>query len=136
MSVIDNIKSFISTNSIKKSYFVKWYVDSKDKSEEDYNDNCKTLANVTYQTAIHTWLMEEEVQEAIKAYLKQQRNVKMLEIYDSMYNKAIDKGDVNSAKWVEEFFKSNFFEDTQDEINQFMDGIDIPALQNSGRNDK
>lgn len=136
MSVIDNIKSFISTNSIKKSYFVKWYVDSKDKSEEDYNNNCKTLANVTYQTAMHTWLMEEQVQEAIKAYLKQQRNVKMLEIYDSMYNKAVDKGDVNSAKWVEEFFKSNFFEDTQDEINQFMDGINIPALQNSGGNDK
>lgn len=49
------------------------------------------------------WLLKNDVQEAIKAYLKSSKTLKMLDIYNSMYNKAVNKGDVNSAKWCEEF---------------------------------
>lgn len=132
MSVINNIKGLISTNSIKKSYFAKWYVDSKDKSEEDFNNKCKSLSNVTYQTAMTNWLIDEEVQEAIKAYIKQQRNIKILEIYYSMYDKAVNKADVNCAKWVEEFFKSDFFEDSVDEVDDYLSNINIPGLKSGG----
>ena len=49
-------------------------------------------------------------------------------MYDTMYNKAL-KGDVNSAKWCETFFKSEFFEDSTDEIDQYLNGIELPSLQ-------
>lgn len=122
------IKEHIKANANKKSYFVKWYVNSKDKSKEDYDNNCRHNSLVEYDHAMGEWLLEEDVQEAIKSYLKAQRAVKMLEIYNSMYQKAIEKGDVNSAKWCEQFFKSDFFESGQDEINNYLEGIDIPAL--------
>lgn len=128
MSIINEIKKSIDTNSQKKAYFVRWYVDS-DKSKDSYDKDCKNLTATNYETVMKEWLMQEDVQEAIKQYLKLQRNIKMMEIYDAMYDKAIKKGDVNSAKWCETFFKSDFFENEEDEIDNYLDGVDIPALQ-------
>lgn len=130
MGAISNIKKYLSNNQDKKAYFVKWYVDS-DKTEESFNKMCKSSA-VTYEYAMNEWLMEEDVQEAIKQYLKVQRSLKMLDIYNAMYKKALDKGDTNSAKWCSDFFKSDFFEDSADEVDDYLSGIDIPALKKSG----
>lgn len=132
MGIIKNIESNFDSNGIKKSKFARWYIDSKDKTESDYNDNCKNQTNVSYEHAMNEWLMDEQVQDAIKQYLKAQRNIKMLDIYNSMYNKAIDKGDTNSAKWCSEFFKSDFFEDNVDEVDDYLSGIEIPSLKKSG----
>ncbi|NMM65541.1 hypothetical protein HBE96_23470 [Clostridium sp. P21] len=121
------LKKFFKSNGKKKEYFVKWYIDS-DKSKESYDKNCKKNSEVEYDTAMNNWLLEEETQEAIKEYLKAKRKLKMLEMYDAMYNKAI-AGDVKSAEWVEKFFKSDFFEDGVDEVNDYLEGINIPALK-------
>ncbi|AKN32314.1 hypothetical protein Ccar_16165 [Clostridium carboxidivorans P7] len=128
MSRIADIKKNIKTNSNKKSYFVRWYIDS-DKSKDSYNKEIKNVTQVGYETAMQEWLYDEDVQEAIKQYLKVLRNIKMLNIYESMYNKALNKGDVNAAKWIESFFKSDFFESGQDEINNYLEGINIPGLE-------
>ncbi|OFI05266.1 hypothetical protein CLOACE_18840 [Clostridium acetireducens DSM 10703] len=121
-----DLKKILKTNAKKKEFFVKWFVDG-DKTKEDYNKNCKKNSEVEYNTAMEKWLLEEDVQEAIKIYMKKQRNIKMLEIYDSMYNKALS-GDVKSAEWVEKFYKSDFFGDDSDEIDDFLTGINIPSL--------
>lgn len=133
MGVIKDIEKNFESNATKKSKFARWYVDSKDKNKADYNDNCKSGTNVTYEYAMSEWLMDEQVQEAIKQYLKAQRSIKMLDIYNSMYNKAIDKGDTNSAKWCADFFKSDFFQDSVDEVDDYLEGINIPALKGSGK---
>lgn len=127
MSRIADIQQNIKVNSKKKSYFVRWYVDS-DKSKKNYNEKIKNLCQVEYETAMNKWLYDEDVQESIKQYLKSIRNIKILDIYNSMYQKAIEKGDVNSAKWCEQFFKSDFFENGEDEIDNYLEGINIPAL--------
>ncbi|NFG97874.1 hypothetical protein FC824_15365 [Clostridium sporogenes] len=128
MSVLTDIKKMISVNAIKKSFFVKWYVDSKDKSKESFDKEVRKSCNCEYEYAMNNWLIEEEIQNAIKEYLKQQRSIKMLEIYDSMLEKAL-KGDVKASEWVEKFFKSDFFESEEDEANTLLEGIDIPALK-------
>jgi hypothetical protein len=88
---------------------------------------------VEYDTAMSDWLMREDVQEAIKAYLKSSKTLKMLDIYNSMYNKATKKGDVNSAKWCEDFFKSDFFGNSEDEIDNYLNGINIPGLKGDNK---
>ncbi|OOO67081.1 hypothetical protein BS638_05995 [Clostridium tepidum] len=126
MGAVTNIKKLIKVNANKKAYFVKWYVDS-DKSKESFDKEVRKSCNCEYEYAMSEWLIEEEIQNAIKEYLKQQRSIKMLEIYDSMLEKAL-KGDVKSAEWCEKFFKSDFFEDSSDEIDDYLTDINIPAL--------
>ena len=123
----------LGSNSNKIAFFVKWYVDSKDKSEEDYNNVCKCCSIVEYSHAMSEWLLREDVQEAIKEYLKAQRSIKMLNIFNAMYDKAVSLGDVNSAKWCETFFKSEFFESETDEADDYLEGINIPSLS-GGKN--
>lgn len=127
MSRIADIKKNIKNNANKKSYFVRWYVDS-DKSKASFEKEIKGVCDCEYEYAMTEWLYDEDVQEAIKLYLKAIRNIKMMNIYDSMYDKAISKGDTNSAKWCEQFFKSDFFENSEDEIDTYLDGINIPGL--------
>ena len=127
-TVSDDIKKLIKSNVNKISYFVKWYVDS-DRSEKSYDKEIKAMTQVEYDTAMNDWLEREDVQEAIKAYLKQVKNLKMLDIYNAMYDKAINKGDVNSAKWCEQFFKSDFFKNGEDEVNEYLSGIHITGLE-------
>lgn len=122
----DEIKKYLKNNKEKKVYFIKWYIDG-DKTKESYEKECKPNSIVEYESAMK-WLLEEDVQEAVKAYLKNQRTFKMLEIYDSMLKKALS-GDVKSAEWVEKFFKSDFFTGNEiDEIDEYLNGINIPAL--------
>ncbi|AKA71217.1 hypothetical protein [Clostridium scatologenes] len=127
MSRITDIQKNLKLNGKKKSYFVRWYVDS-DKSKESFNREIRTLCDCEYEHAMSEWIYDIDVQEAIKEYLKALRSIKMLNIYNSMYDKAIKKGDVNSAKWCEQFFKSDFFESGEDEINNYLEGINIPGL--------
>ena len=127
-TVNNDIKKIIKSNVNKICYFVKWYVDS-DRSEKSYNDEIKGMTQVEYDTAMNDWLEREDVQEAIKAYLNQVKSLKMFDIYNAMYSKAVNKGDVNSAKWCEQFFKSDFFKNGEDEVNEYLSGINIPGLQ-------
>lgn len=127
MGAVTSIKKLIKVNANKKAYFVKWYVDS-DKSKESFDKEIKKLCNCEYEYAMSEWLLDEDVQNAIKEYLKQQRQIKMLNLYDAMYEKALEKGDKNCADWCINFFKSDFFEDSSDEIDDYLGGINIPAL--------
>ncbi|APH22767.1 TPA: hypothetical protein ACXDAY_002935 [Clostridium botulinum] len=126
MGAVTNIKKLIKVNANKKAYFVKWYVDS-DKSKESFDAEIKKLVNCEWEYAMSEWLLDEDVQNAIKEYLKAQRSIKMLQMYDAMYEKAL-KGDVKASEWVEKFFGSDFFNDSADEIDDYLEGINIPAL--------
>lgn len=128
-NITTEIKNCLKTNKEKKFYFVKWYVDTptKDRTKENYNKNCKNNSIVEFETVMGTWLCEDDVQITIKEYMKKQKNIKMLNMYDAMYEKALN-GDVKSAEWVEKFYKSDFFENEEDEIDDYLSGINIPGL--------
>lgn len=125
----DKIKEMLDTNKEKLWIFVDWYCKTanKDRTEENWDKNKGSLKE-KYTTVMEKWLIREDVQNCIKEYIKQQRKMKMLEIYESMYQKAL-KGDVKSADWVANFFKSDFFQDATDEINLALDGIEIEGLK-------
>ncbi|MBE6066196.1 MAG: hypothetical protein E7211_00630 [Clostridium lundense] len=121
-SVDNNIKSIITTNSNKIGYFVKWYVDS-DRTKASYEKDIKQCCACEYETAL-SWLDRKDVKEAIKEYLKSVRELKMLDIYNSMYEKAM-KGDKQCADWCEKFFKSDFFGGSKSEIDKILDTLNI-----------
>lgn len=125
------IKDMLKDNKNKIYPFVIWYVDS-DRSKESFNKEVKPVACVEYEYAMKDWILKEDVQEAVKGYLKQKRTLKMMEIYDKMFKKASEDGDVNAAKWVESFFRSDFFNNGEDEIEDFLSGVNIPALKGGG----
>lgn len=127
MGITTNIKKHLGSNANKISYFVKWYVDS-DKSKESYDKDCKYNTTITYEHAMKEWLIREDVQDAIKSYMQSQANIKMIQMFESMYKKAINKGDVKCAEWCQKFYKSDFFKSDENEIDNYLDGIDIPEL--------
>lgn len=94
-------------------------------------DTCYKSNNTSYDYAISNWLQREDVQEGIKGYMKEQRIKKTLDIYEAMYKQAVD-GNVNSAKWCMDFFQSDFFDDNEDEMDDYLSGINIPGLKKSG----
>ena len=45
-----------------------------------------------------------------------------------MLDKAL-QGDVNAAKYIEGFHNSDFFDEGEDELNDFLNTINIPKLK-------
>lgn len=74
------------------------------------------------------WLQREDAQEAMQVYLKHMNKFNLMKIYDAMFDKALN-GDVNAAKWIESFSNSKFFDESTDDIEDFMKEINIPALK-------
>ena len=123
----ETIMQKLDVNSNKIYPFCKWYVDTpaKDRTKENFNKNCKNSCCCEYENAIENWLIREDVQGAIKEYMKQKRFVKITDVYDAMYEKAVSKGDTNAAKWVIDFSKSDFFEDGKSKIDELLDTLNI-----------
>lgn len=124
-----NFKDKIKSNANKIGYFVQWFVDSESKHriEANYNKEVKGLTGVEFSFAMSEWLIREDVQDAIKEYMKQKKFLRIVDIYNSMYEKAL-KGDVQASKFIIDFSKSDFFKDTQDDIDNYLCGINIPGL--------
>jgi hypothetical protein len=79
------------------------------------------------------WLQREDAQEGMQVYLKHMKKFNLMKIYDAMYEKAL-QGDVNAAKWIESFSHSDFFDESMDDIEDFMKEVNIPALKGGGKN--
>ena len=105
--------------------FIIWY--STDESKRQPFDEFKKRwqPNMkTYDQCLE-WLTRDDAQEAMVKYKKEMHRLKMMEIYDTMVNKALE-GDVNAAKWVENFTNSDFFDESTDEINDFLNEVKLP----------
>lgn len=74
------------------------------------------------------WLTRADAQQAMQLYLQHMKKYNLIKVYSSMLDKAVN-GDVKSAQWIESFSRSEFFkEDEDDEIDDFLNDINIPAL--------
>ena len=111
--------------------YVDWYMTPKEKRESwESLATCdkKNFSDKTEEFAEKTWLSRTDVQDAMQAYCKYFRKQKLTQLYQSMYNKAMD-GDVRAADWVVKFSESSFFDESTDEINDFLSGINIKGLE-------
>lgn len=112
--------------------FIIWYYTSEDKRcpFEEFMPYEPNVKGKTLDDCLE-WLTREDSIEAIKVYHKHMKDYNLIQLYESMLDKAI-KGDVNAARWVETFTNSKFFEDDTDEIDEFLKNVNIPALKGTG----
>jgi len=113
--------------------FIIWYYSPEEKRcpfEEfmPYEPNVKGKSLEDCEE----WLTREDSIQAIREYHKHMKDYNLMQLYDSMLDKAI-KGDVNAAKWVEQFSNSDFFNDTTDEIDEFMKNVNLKGLKKGGK---
>lgn len=115
----------IESQKEKWWFFVKWYCNTDEKSKESWENSgeYQSTGKISY-SGVQEWLLDENLQNGLKTYIKQQRNKKLLDIYEKMYNKALD-GDVRCADWVNNFYKSDFFGDDEDDLQRLLKGVEI-----------
>lgn len=124
--------------------YVEWYL--TDKNERcSWEDLCKCDINFNvtkkvdgkpewtgeYKTekfAEENWLTREDTQKAIQVYMKHMKTYNTMQIYQKMMEKAL-QGDVNAAKYIDTFHNSDFFDESDDELNDFLNTVKIPALK-------
>lgn len=109
--------------------FVDWYMTDPEE-RESWDELCKvdngfvskTGENKTQEFVRENWLTRADVQEGIRIWLSHMKTINMLKIYRTMQKKAMD-GDVQAARWVEDFHNSKFFQEEHDEINEFLNNV-------------
>lgn len=119
--------------------YVQWYMtDPEDREtwEElcncDINFKSKDGTLKTEKFCKENWLCREDSQKCIQVYMKHMKVVNTMRIYRKMVAKALE-GDCNAAKWVEGFHSGEFFDETTDEMDEFLAKINIPNLKKGKR---
>ena len=109
--------------------FIIYYYTPEDRRKPwDEFKTCHQLIEKRTFEECEEWLTREDAQLALQVYHKSMKLYNMTKLYDSMLQKALD-GDTRAAAWVESFTKSEYFDESQDEIDDFLSGINIPALK-------
>lgn len=108
--------------------FILWYKSDEEKRPEF--DKIKDH-NITNIDICMEWLTREDTQDALQVYYKHMKKFNLMKIYETMLEKAMS-GDINAAKYVEQFSNSDFFDESTDEIDKFMKEVNIPSLKKGG----
>lgn len=110
------------TKQDKIKIFTRWYL-KYPHTEESYKKNISDQRMLNYKfDDIMNLKYEIEVQEAVKNNIKANNLYDLVEIYASMKKKALE-GDVQSAKFVLDFCKSDLFRDNESEITKILDNL-------------
>lgn len=123
---LNQLKSIFKSNKEKLSYFVRWYClpESEREPWEVYTKKC--MGGVSWEQA-QNYIYRDDVQEAIQFWVRKSKVDNLMKIYKKMLEKAL-KGDVPAAKWVDDFSKGEFFDESEDEVHDYLKNINIPGL--------
>ena len=99
-------------------HFVSWYIKGADPK------TFKKWGTLTddMNKALDTYLYRPDVQKWIIEYTKRQRELNLIKVYNVMLKNALE-GDVQSANWLITFSKSDFFENKENELEEFVKGL-------------
>jgi len=119
------------------AYLVWYYSDPKTRCSWDelcnYDANFKVKGesggqNKTEEFAEQNWLIREDVQKGMIIYMKHMKTYNQMKIYQTMLKKALN-GDVNSAKYIDEFNnkldKLTANKQEKSEIDALLEGVVI-----------
>ncbi|ADZ82913.1 hypothetical protein [Cellulosilyticum lentocellum] len=107
------------TKQEKLKLFTKWYLKFP-HTEESYKKNISDQRMLDFKfDDVMNLKYEVEVQEAVKNTVKANHLYDLVEIYSSMKQKALD-GDVQSAKFIMDFCKSDLFKENESEISKLL----------------
>ena len=104
----------------KKAYWILWKYGLYEGTFEEISK--KFLGGID-EKFTEQYIYQEDVQQAIKRLLKIMHNEKMIKLYETYYEKALE-GDVNSAKFLMDFSK-DFFKDSKDEVLEILNRVDV-----------
>ncbi|MDF2844055.1 MAG: hypothetical protein K0R00_2481 [Herbinix sp.] len=125
-SILQKLKAIVPEYIAR---FIIWYYSEEDKrcDFKDFMPYEPMVKGKSLDDCLE-WLTREDAQEAMQTYHKHMKKFRLMQIYDAMFEKAV-QGDTNAAKWVEAFSNSSFFDESTDEIDDFMKKVNIPALK-------
>ena len=125
ISIINKIKTMVKTDA--KVYFIMWKYaphllpNQNLKTFEDLKANYKTFTAGMTEPNCNKWLLEENVQSAVKWLLKRLHQAKLIELYNTYYEKA--KEDTTAFKAFTEFADKFFAEEKDSELLSILNGI-------------
>jgi acyl-CoA-binding protein len=129
-SVLKHLISLVHTQT--KAYYILWkyapeLLPAKFKTFDDLKNNYKVFtAGVTEKTA-ENWLMEENVQTAVKWLLKREHQKKLIELYNIYYDRA--KEDTNAFKAFIDFSNQFFNDDKKSDVLDIIQNIPDSELE-------
>lgn len=91
---------------------------NKDDFADIYLVNGDTYPYPMTKDEIIEMLEDEEVQTLLKNKLAAKHTADMIKVYNSMLGAAIEEKNVNAAKWMVDFSKSKFLNETESELEK------------------
>lgn len=131
LSIYSKLKSLVKTDT--KVYFIMWKYapqllpNPNLKTFEDLKGNYKVFTDGLTEQSCNNWLMEENVQTAVKWLLKREHQAKLIELYNTYYDKA--KEDTNAFKAFTDFSDKFFAEEQGSELLGILNGIKDDELE-------
>jgi len=130
-SIMSKLKSLVKTDA--KVYFIMWKYapqllpNPNLKTFDDLKSNYKTFTDGMTESTCSNWLMEENVQTAVKWLLKREHQAKLIELYNTYYIRA--KEDTNAFKAFTDFSDKFFAEEKGSELLGILNGIKDDDLE-------
>ena len=124
-SVLSHIIGMVKTQA--KAYYIIWKYapdllpNPNVKTFEDLTSQYKTFTKGMTAHVCDNWLMEENVQTAVKWLLQREHQKKMIELYNIYYDKA--KSDTNAFKAFIDFSNQFFADDKKNGILEIVQGL-------------
>lgn len=126
-------KLFSLVKTYPKVYFIMWKYapqllpNSDIKTFDDLKNTYKSFTAGMTEVSCNNWLMEENVQTAVKWLLKREHQAKLIELYNTYYDKA--KDDTNAFKAFTDFSDKFFAEEQGSELLGILNGIKDDELE-------
>ena len=117
-SILSHLIGMVKTQA--KAYYIIWKYapellpNHNIKTFEDLTSQYKTFTKGMTKQVCENWLMEENVQTAVKWLLQREHQKKMIELYNIYFDKA--KNDTNAFKAFVEFSNQFFADDKKNGI--------------------
>lgn len=117
----DNIQDILENK--KLWYFIKWYLNGQ-KPEEWKSVQTSIGISQTSDWAVKTYFEREDVQRAMIEITKLNKDFNLVQIYNAMLKLALE-GNINSANFILNFSKSDFFEAKSSAIDDLIGGSSL-----------
>ena len=123
-SILVHLKNMVKTDT--KVYYILWkyapqLLPQHFKTFDDLKNNYKCFTKGATEKIAENWLMEENVQTAVKWLLQREHQKKMIELYNIYFDKA--KSDTNAFKAFVEFSNQFFADDKKNGILEIVQGL-------------
>ena len=122
------VKEIVHTDA--KVYYIIWkyaphILPNKEvKTFQVLKETYKCFSNGMDEPFCENWLIESNMQTAVKFLLARLHQQKMITLYDTFYNQAL-KGDVQSFKALQEFSEEFFKSDGDSDMRKLIHNADL-----------